>query len=113
MEANIVKCDFTGNGLRLGPLRASGIDGWDAIDGRKQLRGGPSSMSNSCDIRLNSVGTKLKKKQEPCISGASKAREKEPIKIAKNTLTTSPGVAEAIRKFRIEELVSKTCHVRC
>lgn len=100
MEANIFQCNFTGDGLRLGSLRASGINGWNAIDRCKQLRGGPSSMSNSCNMRLNRVKTS-QKNQEPCISGASKAREKEPIKIAKNTLTTSPAVAEAIRQFHI------------
>lgn len=36
----------------------------------------------------------------PCISGANKANEKEPIKIARNTLITSPGV-DSLRFIRV------------
>jgi len=36
----------------------------------------------------------VKGKFAPCISGARRAREKEPIKMAKKTLTTAPALAE-------------------
>ena len=82
--------------LGLETVGRRGVDGGNAVDGLVQLCSRTAGVGDSCVDETISDDSSIAVKHDdiPCISGASSAREKEPMRMAKKTLTTSPAVAE-------------------
>jgi hypothetical protein len=80
--------------VELQPIRISRVDIWDAVSGVENLCSRSTALSHSYEIYFRIASHKIRKlKTYLAFQGARRAREKDSIKIAKNTLTTTPALA--------------------